>query len=172
MGSRMGPNYACLFVGYMEERILSTYTGFIPQLYKRYIDDIVGAASRHRDELAGFITHVNLVPRASSLVWEWGGKRGPFPAPLPNQGKGSGNEVARMYPLSIPLCSLLTPFLKPRYLSWTSHSASQAAELVLPFTTKTPTAASIYITPLLILSTQKWYSLLPVLAPSPSLLRR
>ena len=55
----MGPNYACLFVGYMEERILSTYTGFIPQLYKRYIDDIVGAASCRRDELEGFITHVH-----------------------------------------------------------------------------------------------------------------
>ena len=55
----MGPNYACLFVGYMEERILSTYTGFIPQLYKRYIDDIVGAASCRRDELEGFITHVS-----------------------------------------------------------------------------------------------------------------
>ena len=33
MGSRMGPNYACFFVGYIEERILSTYTRFIPQLY-------------------------------------------------------------------------------------------------------------------------------------------
>ena len=59
MGSRMGPNYACLFMGYMAERILSTYTGFIPQLYKRYIDDIVGAASCRRDELEGFITHVS-----------------------------------------------------------------------------------------------------------------
>ena len=59
MGSRMGPNNACLFVGYMEECILSTYTGFIPQLYKRYIDDIVGAASCRRDELEGFITHVS-----------------------------------------------------------------------------------------------------------------
>ncbi|XP_078364096.1 uncharacterized protein LOC144648396 [Oculina patagonica] len=59
MGSRMGPNYACLFVGYMEEQILSTYTGFIPQLHKRYIDDIVGAASCRREELEDFITHVS-----------------------------------------------------------------------------------------------------------------
>ena len=55
----MGPNYACLFVGYMEERILYTYTGFISQLYKRYIDDIVGAASCRREELEDFITHVS-----------------------------------------------------------------------------------------------------------------
>ena len=59
MGSRMGPNYACLFVGYIEEHILSTYTGYIPQLYKRYIDDIVGAASCRREELEDFITHVS-----------------------------------------------------------------------------------------------------------------
>jgi len=59
MGSRMGPNYACLFVGCIKERILSIYTGFIPQLYKRYIDDIIGAASCRRDELEGFITHVH-----------------------------------------------------------------------------------------------------------------
>jgi len=30
MGSRMGPNYVCLFIGYKEECILSTYTEFIP----------------------------------------------------------------------------------------------------------------------------------------------
>ena len=42
MGSRMGPNYACLFVGYVEQQIREQYTGFIPQLHKRYIEDIVG----------------------------------------------------------------------------------------------------------------------------------
>ena len=55
MGSRMGPNYACLFVGYVEQQIREQYTGFIPQLHKRYIDDIVGAASCRRDELEDFI---------------------------------------------------------------------------------------------------------------------
>ena len=34
MGSKMGPNYACLFVSYMEEAILSQFTGLIPQLQK------------------------------------------------------------------------------------------------------------------------------------------
>ena len=62
MGSRMGPNYACLFVGYVEQ-IREQYTGFIPQLHKRYIDDIVGAASCQRDELENFIDFVsNLHP--------------------------------------------------------------------------------------------------------------
>jgi len=44
MGSKMGPNYACLFVGHVEQQIREQYTGLIPQLHKRYIDDVVGAA--------------------------------------------------------------------------------------------------------------------------------
>ena len=44
MGSRMGPNCACLFVRYVDQQIREQYTGFIPQLHKRYIDDIVGEA--------------------------------------------------------------------------------------------------------------------------------
>ena len=59
MGSRMGPNYACLFVGYIEERIRSTYTGFVPQLHKCYIDEVVGAAQCSRLELEDFINHVS-----------------------------------------------------------------------------------------------------------------
>ena len=54
VGSRMGPNYACLFIGYVEQ-----YTGFIPQLHKRYIDDVVGAASCRREELEAFINVVS-----------------------------------------------------------------------------------------------------------------
>ena len=59
MGSRMGYNYACLFVGYMEENILSTYSGFNLQLYKWYIDGIVGAASCRQDELEDIIMHAS-----------------------------------------------------------------------------------------------------------------
>ena len=44
MGNKMGPNYACLFVGYIVEQIARQYTGFVPYLHKRYIDGILGAA--------------------------------------------------------------------------------------------------------------------------------
>ena len=37
MVSKMGANYACLFVGYVEEQTARQYTGFLPQLHKRYI---------------------------------------------------------------------------------------------------------------------------------------
>ena len=59
MGSRMGPNYPCLFVGFVEQQIREQYTGLIPQLHKRYIDDIAAAASCRRDELEDFIDFVS-----------------------------------------------------------------------------------------------------------------
>jgi len=52
MGSKMGPNYVCLFVSCVEDQILKQYRGFIPQLYRRYIDDVVGAAYCAREDLA------------------------------------------------------------------------------------------------------------------------
>ena len=59
MGSKMGPNYACLFVGYIEEQIASQYTGFVPQLHKRYIDDVLGVACCSRLELENYISFVS-----------------------------------------------------------------------------------------------------------------
>ena len=59
MGSKMGPNYACLFVGYVEEQIGQQYTGTVPQLHKRYIDDVVGIASCSRVELEDYIAFVS-----------------------------------------------------------------------------------------------------------------
>ena len=45
VGNRLGPNHACLFVGYVEERMLFSYTSIKPDLYKRHMDDVVGVAS-------------------------------------------------------------------------------------------------------------------------------
>ena len=55
MGSRLGPSYACLFVGYVEERMLAEYTGRKPDLYKRYMDDVAGAASNSEQDLQQFL---------------------------------------------------------------------------------------------------------------------
>ena len=35
MGTKMGPSFACLFMGYLEHRIVETYTGPFPELYKQ-----------------------------------------------------------------------------------------------------------------------------------------
>ena len=59
MGSKMGPSYACLLVGYIEEQIRVHYTGFVPQLLKRYIDDVVGCAQCSRHDLEHYIDYVS-----------------------------------------------------------------------------------------------------------------
>ena len=52
MGTRMGPSYANLFVGYVEHQFFNQYNGPIPELYGRYIDDCIGAMSSSREEHA------------------------------------------------------------------------------------------------------------------------
>ena len=59
MGSKMGPNYACLFVGFVEEQMLNQYSGFIPQLYRQYLDDVVGAAYCAREDLDSFVEFIS-----------------------------------------------------------------------------------------------------------------
>eukprot|EP00061_Rhincodon_typus_P001648 g15371.t1 len=55
MGTCMGPSYACLFVGYMEQSLFRSYTGTIPYLFLCYIDDCISAASCSHKELEQFI---------------------------------------------------------------------------------------------------------------------
>jgi len=43
----------------VEQQIREQYTGFIPQLHKRYVDEIVGAASCWREELEDLIDFVS-----------------------------------------------------------------------------------------------------------------
>ena len=70
MGTKMGPSYANLFVGYIENQLFSQYTGPIPELFGRYIDDCFGAASCSKDELNQFITFVNSFHPALKFTWE------------------------------------------------------------------------------------------------------
>ena len=58
MGTKMGPNYANLFVGHIEEQIFNQFNDPSPELFGRYIDDCFGATSCSRRELDQFIaTH-------------------------------------------------------------------------------------------------------------------
>ena len=58
MGTKMGPSYACLFMGYQELRIQQEYKGPVPEFYKRYIDDGLGATSMPLSDLQTFISFV------------------------------------------------------------------------------------------------------------------
>ena len=70
MGTKMGPNYANLFVGFVEKQIFEQYTDPIPDYLGRYIDDCVGTASCSRGELECFINYVNNFHPALQFTWE------------------------------------------------------------------------------------------------------
>lgn len=59
MGSRFGPSYACLFMGYLESKFLQQYTGTKPELFLRYIDDIMGVTTMTKENLEKFIQEFN-----------------------------------------------------------------------------------------------------------------
>ena len=70
MGTKMGPSYANLFVGYIEHQFFNQYDGPKPDLYGRYIDDCIGAISSSGEELNRFITSVNSFHPALTYTWE------------------------------------------------------------------------------------------------------
>ena len=65
----MGPNYANLFVGCVEEQIFNQFDGPKPELFGRYIDDCLGATSCTKEELERFIGFVNSFHPALKFTW-------------------------------------------------------------------------------------------------------
>ena len=70
MGTRMGPSYACLFMGYLEQMFFSTYQGKTPEVYKRYIDDCWGTTILSRSELESFINGFNQFHPSIEFTYE------------------------------------------------------------------------------------------------------
>ena len=70
MGTKMGPSYVNLFVGYIEHQFFNQYNGPKLDLYRRYIDDCVGDNLSTREELDQFITAVNSFHPALKYTWE------------------------------------------------------------------------------------------------------
>ena len=70
MGTKMGPSYANLFVSYIDHQIFNQYNGPKPELYRRYIDDCVGATWSTKEELNQFITPVNSFHPSLKYTWE------------------------------------------------------------------------------------------------------
>ena len=54
MRTKMRPNYANLFVGYVEKQIFNQFDGPKPELFGRYIDDCLGVTSCTKEELDRF----------------------------------------------------------------------------------------------------------------------
>ena len=66
MGTRIGPNYANIFMGLLESRFLDTQN-LKPLYYKRYIDDIFMIWQHSETELLTFIEAINLAHSSISL---------------------------------------------------------------------------------------------------------
>eukprot|EP00061_Rhincodon_typus_P005816 g25792.t1 len=69
MGTRKDPSYACLFVGYMELSLFHCYTGTIPHLFLRYIDDCIGVVSCSQEEIEQFINFTNTFHLNLKFTW-------------------------------------------------------------------------------------------------------
>ena len=60
MGTKVGPSYACLFMGYLEQQFLASYNGPKPDRLFRYIDDYIGmSTTASDDDIANFIDAFN-----------------------------------------------------------------------------------------------------------------
>ena len=57
MGTKMGPSYACLFMGPLESSIAATYQGPLPELYKRFINDCFGATTLTENEFLNYYNY-------------------------------------------------------------------------------------------------------------------
>eukprot|EP00061_Rhincodon_typus_P005557 g25201.t1 len=78
MGTSMGPSNACLFVGYVEQSHFCCYTGTIPHLFVRYIDDCIGTASCSHEELEQLINFTNTFHPNLKFTWTFSETSLPF----------------------------------------------------------------------------------------------
>jgi len=56
MGTKMGPSYANLFVGYIKNQFFNQFNATKPELYVRYIENCIGATSSRKEELAQLLS--------------------------------------------------------------------------------------------------------------------
>ena len=60
MGTKMGPSYANLFVGFIEQQFFDKFDGTKPEFYRRYIDDCFGADKSLTTSLHRLILFIRL----------------------------------------------------------------------------------------------------------------
>ena len=69
MGSKLDLGFACVYVGYFEESLFQSYSGPLPRLYKRYIDDVIGVMIGTRDNLDTFPQFVSSFSPSLKFTW-------------------------------------------------------------------------------------------------------
>ena len=69
IGSNLGPNYAGLFVGYVEECMMTEYSGIKPELNKRYMDNVACVASCTEQDLTQFLMFPSNFHPKLEYIW-------------------------------------------------------------------------------------------------------
>ena len=59
MGLIFVPPFACIFMGWLESKMLKGVTGILPDLWRRYIDDIFFLWHGNKEQLLQFISYLN-----------------------------------------------------------------------------------------------------------------
>ena len=70
MGTKMGPSYANIFVGYIENQFFNQYNVYQPKLYPRYIDDCRKLHPPGKNFSEQFIYSVNSFHPALKYTWQ------------------------------------------------------------------------------------------------------
>ena len=71
IGTKLAPTYANIFMGKLEQNILNDYNGNIPQLWKRYIDDIICLFIGSESELLKFLTFISSYHSSINFTCEY-----------------------------------------------------------------------------------------------------
>ena len=79
MGTKMGPSFACLFMGYIEKQIMDSYPGDLPEFIRRFIDDYFGLSSTTPAQVQHFITYANNFSPHTKYTSQIAGYDGPEP---------------------------------------------------------------------------------------------
>ena len=59
MGLIFAPPFACIFMGWLETKMLNGFKGTLPELWRRYIDDIFFLWRGNKEQLLHFISYLN-----------------------------------------------------------------------------------------------------------------
>ena len=71
IGTKVAPTYANLFMGKLEKSILEGWIGRNPDLWKRYIDDIISIWSGTEQELLNFLEYMNSIHHSIKFTAEF-----------------------------------------------------------------------------------------------------
>ena len=71
IGTKIAPVYANIFVGWLEEKLLREWGGFMPYMWRRYIDDIIFFWRYSEADLIAFLTYLNSSHNSIKFTAEW-----------------------------------------------------------------------------------------------------